>query len=125
MGDTSLRLFLCKMSSFLTSQLRPKQSPRKTDGFSRQRSTAAELVKIVRRVTAMDGFQFDQFLSYLNNYQLARTLLLSSKQNGAEKVRALTLYCYTLRVCLEGFQSQSVESFCCDLEGLFHQHSLY
>jgi len=108
------------MSSPLLSQRIADQ----THVASRKRSVAAEVVRIVRRIAATDGFQFDQFLSYLNKYQLTRTTLLVGKPNGAEKVQAFTLYCYAIRVCLEGFQSQSIESLCFDLEGLFSQHRL-
>ncbi len=121
---------LCKMSSPIIPQRSCKtaRTPvRKHTPVCKhtpvgKRSVAAELVRIVRRVAAMDGFQFDQFLTYLNNYQLARTQLLSSKHNGAAKVQDLDLHCSILRICLKSFQSQSVESLCFDLESLFSQH---
>ncbi len=88
--------------------------------LDRQRSTTAELVRIVRRVATMDGFQFEKFCDYLNRYQLARTALFSSKPDGWEHIYRLSWQCNAIRACVVGFQCQTIAELCSEIVNLLN-----
>lgn len=82
------------------------------------RSVTAELIKIVRRIAALDGFEYSQFSAYLDQYQADRRALLATKPNATEQIQQLDWHCDVIRACWQGFQCSSVEELCGEITGL-------
>ncbi|MCS6815451.1 MAG: hypothetical protein NZ772_18015, partial [Cyanobacteria bacterium] len=78
----------------------------------------AELIKILRRIAALDGFEYRQFATYLEQYQADRCALLATKPNATEQIQQLDWHCEVIRACWQGFQCSSIEELCGEITGL-------
>ena len=87
----------------------------------RQADNASALIAIVREVSRMDGFRFNQFSYYLSIYQQTKTAILARKPNANTEIEQLNDYCEAIRVCLEGFHCKTIDTLCYEIEGLFGQ----
>jgi superfamily I DNA/RNA helicase len=85
----------------------------------RGRDIGKSLTTIVKEVAKHPNFHFDEFGTFLKDYEEVKVAKLEQKKNAQSQIESLRDRIQGIEVCYEAFDVDSVEELCFEIESLF------
>lgn len=111
-------LILCRSTAPLV-KLCFKLLANKRNARIRGKDIGKALVKIVKNIEHLEGFNFSEFLDFLYKYSNDRIQKLSQKHDNEEQIENFSDQVASLATCFVSFSCKSISEFKADLEKLF------
>ncbi|MGG6281857.1 UvrD-helicase domain-containing protein [Leptolyngbya sp. AN03gr2] len=83
------------------------------------RDIGKSLGKIVRETATLEGFTFDRFLYFLEQYKIARLKQLSKKKNSESQQQSLIDRIQGVEVCYSSYSPRTADELCKEIDSLF------
>ncbi|MEW6737420.1 MAG: 3'-5' exonuclease, partial [Acidobacteriota bacterium] len=85
----------------------------------RGRDIGKQLTSIIRDIASADGFEWEKFGEFLEDYRLFRLKRLRQGEGGESQIESFNDRIGGIKVCYQSFRVNSVEQFNSEIEALF------